>query len=171
MKTDRTALAFTLLFYVLLLVAAGTAAFFGMQRLREVREQIRSAEATLQARQHQVLQEKLLREQKTALTAALAQEQERYYAKAELSEQAFTAQVRMLLETHALQVERLQATETTDTAMVECTLNGEAPALLSFLQAVSLQQRYWEMPYVAITRQSPDGTVTVVLRIGYGQIE
>ena len=97
----------------------------------------------------------------------LAELKHRFYFEQDIDTYRFGIIIHDLLVSGGIEINRYQTMEVGKNTFLEFSVRGNALGFISFLESVSLSDKYWHIPYVSINSRSGNGVIDSVFRIGY----
>ena len=163
-----------ILLVILAVVTIGAAGFIGVPILRSERaaleERIVRHEAQLIELSSAASTEMFDLDEIEALRGRYERLSARFYRADEIDPYSFASEVSRRIAEHGMTIERSQPLPGESGGSVEFVLRGRPSYLFSFLSSIAEHERFWSVPFVAITTDGAPTRARIRLQVGYETI-
>ncbi len=171
MADRRTTVLLSLLVVAVVVVAAGIAVSWGLERLADARLAASVAEQRIARIRRSLPSAADVNGARAALRAEIDAAFSRFYSPDEMNPYLFGTIVKQKLSGLGIHVQRYQVIDVKGTSYVEYSATGSARSFVTFLRDVSSSAKLWTIPAMSLTFHEGSDTVEAVVRVGYAVVE
>jgi len=167
MLNKREKILLHILLWTVVITFLGIFFFLEINKKADLQVRIELVEEQLKIFRIKMPDENKLMLKRDDLLKELAELTHRFYIEQDIDTYRFGIIIHDLLVSSGLEINRYQTVEVGKNTFLEFSVKGNALNFISFLNNVSLSDKYWNIYYISINSRSGNGVINSVFRIGY----